>query len=178
MIKRILYNDISNGPGFRTTIFLSGCPGVIWNSKLKRYTHCDGCFNFEAWDFNKGNILDGYLMNEILKSLSYEYINGVSILGGEPLCKQNQQEVAKIIESVKGCYNNKTIWLWTGYIYTKNIFNRNRIPHTKWTNYILKNINVLVDGPFQKDKFDINLKYRGSSNQRIIYLNGGEKDGR
>lgn len=169
-IKRILQKDISNGPGFRTSIFLAGCPGVIWNKKTKKYDHCEGCFNSEAWSFNVGKDLL-FCRNEIIKSLSPEYIDGLSILGGEPLCKENQQGVAKIIESVRGCYgNNKTIWLWTGYIYTKNIFNKNRIPHTKWTKYILNNINVLVDGPFIKNKFNINLQYKGSSNQRIIHL--------
>lgn len=170
MIKRIIKEDISNGPGFRTTIFLSGCPGVVWNKKIKKYDHCPGCFNSEAWKFNVGQEFYGELTNDILKSLSFECIDGLSILGGEPLCKENQQEVAKIIESVRGYYgNNKTIWLWTGYIYTRNLFNKNKIPHTPWTKYILKNIDVLIDGPFIKDKFDISLKYRGSSNQRILY---------
>lgn len=168
MIKKIKYNCCSNGPGVRTAVFVAGCPGVIWNKKTKKYEHCPGCFNVESWNFNNGQEID---INEILKSLSPEYIQGISILGGEPLCKENQQEVAKIIKDVKKCYgNSKTIWVWTGYIYTKNPFNKNKIPKTKWTKYILKNINVLVDGPFRKDLFDINLQYRGSSNQRVIKL--------
>lgn len=169
-IKRILYNDISNGPGFRTSVFLSGCSGVIWNKKTKKYDHCLGCFNSEAWSFNIGQETT-FVMNDILKSLSFQHIQGLSILGGEPLCKENQQDVAKIIESVRNCYGqNKNIWVWTGYIYTKNPFNKNRIPKTKWTKYIIKNVDVLVDGPFIKEKFDLNLQYKGSSNQRILKL--------
>lgn len=166
---RIKYNDISNGPGIRTSIFLSGCPGVIWNKKTKKYDHCVGCFNFEAWDFNKGISLGHDTMNDILKSLSLKEIDGLSILGGEPLCKENQQCVKEIIKSVRDCYGfDKTIWLWTGYIYTRNPFNKDKIPLTKWTKYILKNVNVLVDGPFRKDEFNLDLQYRGSSNQRLF----------
>lgn len=174
MIKTIKYNCCSNGPGVRTAIFLSGCPGPIWNKKTKKYEHCPGCFNKEAWNF------DGQEIDEIdiLKSLFPDYIQGLSILGGEPLCKENQQLTAKIIQTVRDCYGkNKDIWVWTGYIYTKNPFNKSKIPQTEYTKYILDNIDALVDGPFVKERFDIDLKYRGSSNQRVIYLNGG-KDGR
>lgn len=170
-ILKLKYNDISNGLGIRTSVFFSGCPGVIWNKKTKKYDHCPGCFNSEAWDFNKGNEIDSTTINNILESLSYKEISGLSILGGEVLCKENQQDVVKMIKAIRDYYGfNKTIWLWTGYVYTKNPFNKNRIPKTKWTKYILKNIDVLVDGPFMKDKFDINLQYRGSSNQRVLKL--------
>lgn len=168
-LKRIIKEDISNGPGFRVTIFLSGCPGVIYNNKTKKYDHCPGCFNSEAWSFNVGQEINDFIINEILKYLSVDYIQGLSILGGEPLCKENQEDVAKIIEIVRKYFGqNKDIWLWTGYQFSKNPFNRNKIPKTKWTKYILKNINTLIDGPFIKDKFNISLKYRGSSNQRVL----------
>lgn len=166
-VKDIKYNSCSNGKGVRTVVFLSGCPGVVWNKKTKKYEHCSGCFNKEAWNF------DGYEIDEtdVLKSLFPDYIQGLSILGGEPLCKENQQLTAKIIQTVRGCYGNKKdIWIWTGYIYTKNPFNKNKIPHTEYTKYILDSIDVLIDGPFEKDLFDIDLKYRGSSNQRIIKM--------
>lgn len=169
-IKRIIYKDISNGPGFRTTVFLSGCPGVVWNKRLKKYEHCNGCFNNEAWNFQTGRkITDEIIFNEIIKPSSIEYVSGLSILGGEPLCKENQETVAKIIEIFRKEFRNtKNIWVWTGYIYTKNPFNKNKIPYTKWKKYILNNINTLVDGPFIKDKFNIDLIYRGSSNQRVL----------
>lgn len=168
---RIKYNDISNGPSVRTSIFLAGCPGVLWDKKQKKYKHCSGCFNSESWDFTKGQIIDDKVINDVLKSLSFDYMQGLSILGGEPLSERNQQIVAKLIESVRNCYGStKDIWIWTGYIYTKNIFNKNRIPSTPWKNYILKNADVIVDGPFLKEKFNIDLMYRGSDNQRVIYL--------
>lgn len=171
-IKRILYNDISNGPGIRTSVFFSGCPGVIWNKKTKKYDHCQGCFNKEAWDFKEGNPLDDFLIKQIQDSLHENIISGLSILGGEPLCKENQEAVATLIKYIRTYYkNSKNIWIWTGYIYTKNPFNKNRIPKTKWTRYILKNTDVLVDGPFISKLFNIKLKFRGSENQRIIKLN-------
>lgn len=111
------------------------------------------------------------MLNDIVGSLSKEYVDGLSILGGEPMCRENQPITWRLIEAVRERYGwSKTIWLWSGYLLSKNPFNKNRIPKTKWTKKILKNVNVLVDGPFIKDKFDINLKYRGSSNQRVVKL--------
>lgn len=169
-IKRIIYDDISNGPSFRTSVFMGFCPGVIWNKKTKRYDHCPGCFNSEAWADN-GDPLTQEMLNDIVGSLSKEYVDGLSILGGEPMCRENQPITWRLIEAVRERYGwSKTIWLWSGYLLSKNPFNKNRIPKTKWTKKILKNVNVLVDGPFIADKFDIKLKYRGSSNQRVIDL--------
>lgn len=161
-IKRIIKNDISNGKSFRCSVFISKCNGVIWNKKTKRYDHCPGCFNSEAWA--EGGVLLEDCIDEILENLKPEYIDGISILGGEPMYEENQKVVWQLIESVKKIYANKTIWLWTG-------FYKFHIPYTKYTKGILKNINVLIDGPFIKDKFDINLKYRGSSNQNIYDIN-------
>lgn len=172
-IKRVLYKDISNGPGFRTSVFLEGCPGVIWNKKIKRYTHCPSCFNSEAWKFNTFNEFKfNKTLQEIMDSLHDDNISGISILGGEPLCKENQETTATIIRYTRTYYKrSKNIWVWTGFIYAKNPFNKNKIPKTKWTKYILKNIDTLIDGPFIKDKFNIDLQYRGSSNQRVLKLN-------
>lgn len=87
------------------------------------------------------------------------------------MCKENQPVVWQLVEAVREKFSNKkTIWLWSGYVLSRNPLNKNRIPYTKFKRKILKNVNVLVDGPFIKDKFDINLKYRGSSNQRVIKL--------
>lgn len=169
-IKRIIKDDISNGPGIRVSTFLGFCPGVIWNKKTKRYDHCPGCFNSEAWADSGTPLKD--CIDDIINYLKPSYVAGLSILGGEPLCKENQPIVYNLIKTVKKVYGNtKNIWCWTGYIFTKNIFNKNRIPHTKYTKYILKNINVLIDGPFIANKFNIDLKYKGSSNQRVLHLN-------
>lgn len=169
-IRRIIYEDISNGSGFHTTVFIAGCPGVIWNKKTKKYDHCPGCFNAEAWA-DTGEDLTDELLSKIIKSLEPDYIDGLSILGGEPMCKENQLVTWRLVNEVRKVYGSKkSIWLWSGFIFTKNPFNKNRIPYTKYRRKILKNVDVLIDGPFIKDKFDINLRYRGSSNQRVIKL--------
>lgn len=169
-IKAIKYNCCQNGEKVRTAVFIAGCPGVIWNKKTKKYDHCPGCFNSEAWADSGVSLED--CIDDILKSLEPGYIDGLSILGGEPMCKENQPVVWQLVKAVREKFGkNKTIWLWSGYVHSKNPFNKNRIPCTKYKRQILKNVNVLVDGPFIKDKFDINLKYRGSSNQRVLHLN-------
>lgn len=168
-IKAIKYNCCQNGEKVRTAVFIAGCPGVIWNKKTKKYDHCPGCFNSEAWA-DSGTPLEDCI-DDILNSLEPDYIDGLSILGGEPMCKENQSVVWQLVKAVREKFGkNKTIWLWSGYVHSKNPFNKNRIPCAKYKRKILKNVNVLVDGPFIKDKFDINLKYRGSSNQRVIKL--------
>lgn len=169
-IKRIIYEDISNGSGFRVSVFISYCPGVIWSKKTKRYEHCPGCFNSEAWA-DKGEDLTDGLLGKILSSLEPDYIDGLSVLGGEPMCRENQPVVWKLVEAVREKFGSKkTIWLWSGFVSTKSVFNKNRIPYTKYKRRILKNVDVLVDGPFMRDKFDIDLKHRGSSNQRVLKL--------
>lgn len=168
-IKKIIKDDISNGPSFRCSVWVAGCPGVVWNKKTKRYDHCPGCFNSEAWVDIGAPIED--CIDEIIDNLKPSYVAGLSILGGEPMSVKNQEVTAYIVDNVRHYFGDtKSIWLWTGHIFTKNPFDKNRIPHTKWTRFILKNIDVIVDGPFIKDKFDIDLKYRGSSNQRVIKL--------
>lgn len=145
----IKYNCASNGAGVRTAVYLSGCT---------RY--CKGCFNIDAWDFKSGKNLDEKTIEKIVGSLAPNYISGLSILGGEPM--ENQESVFLLIKRVKEKYKNKDIWLWSGYYI-------HEIPKTEYTNYILDNVDVLVDGPFELDKFDRTLKFRGSSNQRILY---------
>lgn len=168
-IKRVIKDDISSGPGFRVSLYLGFCPGVIWNKKTKKYDHCPGCFNSEAWA-DSGTPLEDCI-DDILSSLEPDYIDGLSILGGEPMCKENQPVVWQLVKAVREKFGkNKTIWLWSGFLFSKNPFNKNRIPYTKYKRKILKSIDVIVDGPFIKDKFDIDLKYRGSSNQRVIKL--------
>ena len=150
-ITNIKYFSTVNGTGVRTAVFVSGCN-----------LHCDGCFNTGAWSFSIGHELSSELIEKILDSIEPEYISGLSILGGEPLDPKNQSGVAQLIEKFRKRFgDSKTIWVWTGYEYDK-------IPLDTHTFYILNNIDVIVDGPFIAKKKDLNLPYRGSSNQRII----------
>ena len=151
-ISEIKYNCASNGTGVRTVIYVSGC-------KL----HCPGCFNHSTWDFSTGKELNDELTEEIFKSIEPEHISGLSILGGEPLDEQNQESVAKLIKSYRKRFGfSKTIWLWTGYT-------ENTVPVTNHTREILKNIDVLVDGPYIEAEAKGHHPFRGSGNQRILY---------
>lgn len=141
----------SNGPGVRTAIYLSGCT-----------LRCKGCFNYEIWDFNSGEELTFDIENEIIESIKPDYIQGLSILGGEPLDELNQKSVYSLLKRFKKELKNKDVWLWTGY-------RLESIPHTEHTDYILKNVDVIVDGPFVLEKQDIMMQYAGSSNQRVLY---------
>lgn len=146
--------DIANGPGVRVSLFVSGCNH-----------HCKGCFNSIAWDFNYGNEFTNDTINEIIEALDKNYIDGLSLLGGEPLEELNQQDVLKLIKEVKEKLPNKTIWLYSGFTY-EEICNMK----TKEINDIIKNIDVLVDGKFEIDLYDPALFFRGSSNQRVINI--------
>ena len=146
--------DIANGDGIRVSLFVSGC----------RH-HCKGCFNSETWDFNHGELYTEDTQSMILQLMDSETIHGLSILGGEPLDVLNQETISSLILEVRKSFPEKNIWLWTGYTYGKDI------PKTEYTDIIMKNIDVLIDGEFKEDLKIPNLKYRGSSNQRIILLN-------
>lgn len=157
----IKYNDIANGDGVRTSLFVSGC----------RH-HCKGCFNQIAWDFNYGKPYTTQVMDEIIKSLYSKHIAGITFLGGEPMDVMNQfgvWDTIRLIRSIKEL-DSKTIWIYTGYIYPVDFENLDSKAHTKVTDNILDSIDVLVDGPFIESLKDISLKFRGSSNQRILNL--------
>lgn len=150
-LSSIKYYSTQNGPGFRTAIFVSGCR-----------IHCEGCFNKVAWDFKCGKELTDEIIEKILYSCRENYISGISILGGEPLDYLNQSGVRKIIEAFRNRYGeSKTIWMWTGY-------EKDSIPITEHTNYILKELDAAVVGPFIKDLHDPELRYAGSTNQKIV----------
>ena len=151
--------DIANGPGVRVSLFVSGCD-----------FHCKGCFNEESWDKNAGDTFTEENINEIIESLRPEHITGLSILGGDPLMPYNRFSVSCIINKVREVYGDtKDIWLWTGFIYEDllKILEQDNFPYL---DFILSNIDVLVDGPFIESKKDLSLKWRGSSNQNINYL--------
>jgi len=146
---RIKKTDIANGPGVRVSLFVSGCRN-----------RCKGCFQPETWDFNYGQEYDGVnTANEIIEALSPEYISGLSILGGDPIERENVSEVVTLCHLVKLLYPDKSIWLWTGYYYEELLLREPKI---------LEYVDVIVDGPFKENLKDISLVWRGSSNQRII----------
>ncbi len=150
-ITNIKYFSTVNGNGVRTAVFVSGCN-----------LHCEGCFNSAAWSFDTGHKMTNEIIDKIIESIEPEYISGLSILGGEPMDPKNQPGVAILIKKFRERFGNKKdIWLWTGYEYDS-------IPFDGDTLYIISNIDVIVDGPFKASKKDLNLPYRGSSNQRII----------
>ena len=154
----IKYCDSANGTGCRTVLFVSGCRNA-----------CKGCFQPQTWDFGYGEPFDEKVQEEVLKSLEPDYITGITVLGGEPFEPENQKELVPFMRKVVARYPNKHVWAFTGYIYDKDLVAGGR-RHTEDTDELLSMIDVLVDGPFQEEKKDITLKFRGSSNQRILDL--------
>lgn len=152
-IKRI---DVANGPGIRVSLFVSGCTH-----------HCKGCFNPETWDFNFGKFFSDKEEDLIIEYLKPSYIKGLSLLGGEPFEYSNQQCLLPLLRRVRAVYPEKDIWCYTGYDFEKDIKGSMMV---KWpeTREILNYIDILVDGEFVEEKKDLALRFRGSSNQRII----------
>lgn len=153
---RIKKNDIANGPGVRVSLFVSGCRN-----------HCPGCFNPETWDFNYGESFTKKTEKEIIKALRPSWIQGLSILGGDPMEPENQRTLLPLLKRIKVMLSDKDVWLYTGYTYEQ-------IRDAE----ILKWIDVLVDGPFIEAEKDITLTFRGSRNQRIIPLKKGKPYGK
>ncbi len=152
----IKHYDIANGPGVRVSLFVSGCTH-----------HCKGCFNAETWDFTYGSLFTESDADRIIEYLKPDYIRGLSVLGGEPFEHPNQTVLAPLLERVKKTYPDKSIWVYSGYTFDKDLLEDMAL---KWpeTGQMLSCIDVLVDGEFVEDLKDISLRFRGSSNQRII----------
>lgn len=148
--------DIANGIGIRVSLFVSGCT-----------RHCKGCFNSETWDFNYGKPFTKETEDEIIKALSPSYINGLTILGGEPFEVKNQREILTFIKRVREELPQKTIWCYTGCILEDDLQTEGYW-RCEVTDEILANIDILVDGSFIESFKDISLHFKGSSNQRII----------
>lgn len=146
-------DDIANGPGVRVSLFVSGCEN-----------YCKGCFNSEAWDFTYGEPYTEEVNSYLFDSLSYDYIEGLTILGGEPMHPRNQYQVLQITNEFKSRYPEKSLWIYSGYLYEDLISGK----IGEYSKDILKNVDRLVDGKFDIDLKDIGLNFRGSSNQRII----------
>ena len=161
----IKYCDIANGLGCRTVMFVSGCR----NS-------CKGCFQPQTWAFDYGKEFDEKVQKEILDSLAPAYVQGLTLLGGEPFEEENQKDLLPFVRKVKERYPKKNIWAFTGYIYDKDLIPRGR-KYTEDTDELLSLIDILVDGPFREEEKDITLKFRGSRNQRVIDLQKTRKSG-
>lgn len=148
-ISTIKPNDIANGKGIVVSVWFQGCP-----------FHCKGCHNPQTWDFNDG---EEFTQEHIDKILGYIEVNDInrnlSILGGEPLCPPNIEGTLELCKTFKEKYPNKIIYLWTGY--TLEDFNNIQLE-------VLSYLDVLIDGRFEIDKRDLSLKFKGSSNQRVI----------
>ena len=144
--------DIANGPGVRVSLFVSGCTH-----------HCKDCFNPEAWDFDYGEPFDGAVIDHILALMRPHYIRGITYLGGEPFEPQNQPGLLELSRRIKREMPEKSIWSFTGYVYGKNL---PQFPDV--TDALLSYLDVLVDGPFVASLKNLSLRFRGSSNQRLI----------
>lgn len=152
-IKRV---DVANGEGVRVSVFVSGCNH-----------HCEGCFNKCAWDFNYGNKFTDAEIDKVLSYLNHEYISGLSLLGGEPLELVNQEGLLPLVKKVKEKFPQKNIWCYTGFDFEKDVVGK-MILGNKISRDLLSYIDVIVDGKFEEEKKDLRLRFRGSSNQRII----------
>lgn len=148
--------DIANGPGVRVSLFVSGC----------RH-RCPGCFNEEAWDFQYGEPFNQQTIDSILLMLQPSHVKGLTMLGGEPFEPENQPEIVKLLRQVKEKYPEKSIWSFSGYLFDKDIL-AGRLGSWEITKEFLSYLDVLVDGPFMMAKKDLTLRFRGSSNQRLI----------
>ncbi len=159
--------DIANGQGVRISLFVSGCTH-----------HCKNCFNAMAWDFSYGKPFTQETQEHLLELLKPDYIQGLTLLGGEPMEIENQTALLSFIKKVKEVYPNKDIWCYTGYVWEKQddiIEERDidapalrEIPRCEATEELLSYIDVLVDGPFIQKQKDITLRFKGSKNQRLI----------
>lgn len=154
----IKYNDIANGPGVRTSLFVSGCTH-----------HCPGCFNEIAWDFHYGKEFTQKTIDDIIQSLEPDYIAGLTLLGGEPFEYTNQQGLLPLLRQVRNRFPKKSIWCFTGYLFDKDLL-EDMSPKWQTTKEMLSYIDVLVDGKFIESLKNLNLKFKGSENQRTILV--------
>ena len=151
--------SISNGAGFRTVLYVSGCS-----------LHCKGCFNSETWDKNSGKLFDDDAKQELFESLSHPYVKGLTLTGGHPLEPYNLPDVVDLMKEVKTRFPDKDIWVYTGRTMDSLQMPTRNIEQT-YLQRVLEYADVIVDGPFIESKKDITLKFRGSSNQNIWVKN-------
>lgn len=165
--------DISNGQGLGVSLFVQGC-----------YFHCKNCFNSETWDFNDGKEWTNEIKEKFLKLINRDYIERVTILGGEPVVDQNVEDVLDLVKEIREKFPNKKIWIYTGYKWKAILypvvtddFNPERDRILQIRRDILNYIDVLVDEKFEDDKKDLTLKWKGSSNQHVIDVKRSLEEG-
>lgn len=165
--------DISNGQGLGVSLFVQGC-----------YFHCKNCFNSETWDFNDGKEWTNEIKEKFLKLINRDYIERVTILGGEPLVDQNVEDVLDLVKEIREKFPNKKIWIYTGYKWKAILypvvtddFNPERDRILQIRRDILNYIDVLVDEKFEDDKKDLTLKWKGSTNQHVIDVKRSLEEG-
>ena len=158
--------DIANGPGVRVSLFVSGC------------THrCKGCFNEEAWDFQFGKPFTEEVQKQLLSSLDHDYIEGLALLGGEPMEPSNQESLLPFIKAVREHLPGKTIWCFTGYDFEKDILGK-MMKTSAVTRELIPLFDVMGDGKFVAEKKNLSLKFRGSENQRVLNVKKSLEEGR
>lgn len=150
--------DIANGIGVRISLFVSGCRN-----------HCKDCFNKMTWDFLYGKPFTEETTEYIIELMKPDYIDGFSLLGGEPFEPENQKELVNLLKRIKEEYPHKDIWCYTGYLLDQQLLKESRV-RTEYTDEMLSYIDVLIDGPFIAEEKNLMLKFRGSNNQRVIDL--------
>lgn len=153
----IKFIDSANGDGVRVSLYVSGCRN-----------HCPECFNPETWNFDYGQLFTEIEENEIIEACKKSYISGLTILGGEPAEEENQKALLPFIEKFKKECPDKNIWMFTGYVWDKDLIPGGKKYVEGVTDKILDFVDVLVDGPFIKELKDLSLKFRGSKNQRLL----------
>lgn len=149
--------SIVDGEGCRVTLFVSGCRN-----------HCKGCFNEATWDFKYGQPFTEIEENEVITACAPKYIDGMTILGGEPMEQETQADMLPLIIRFRDMYPGKTLWMFTGYILDRDLLPGQRKYVPAITDRILDSVDVLVDGPFILEQRDLTLKFRGSRNQRLL----------
>lgn len=154
----IKWYDISNGPGVRVSLYVSGCRN-----------HCKGCFNPETWDFNYGEPFTPEVEEKIIKGLEPDYIKGFTLLGGDPFEPENQKVLAPFLKRLRARYPDKSFWCFTGYNYEADLLT-GKLGDLSLVMDMLSCLDVLVDGRFVEELKDLNLKFKGSSNQRTILV--------
>lgn len=159
--------DIANGEGVRVTLFVSGCTN-----------HCENCFQPQTWDFEYGQPFTKETEDSIIKMLEPSYINGLTLLGGEPFEPKNQRALVPFLQRVREAYPNKTVWAFSGFRLDDELLKEGSYPRCEATDTMLSLVDVLVDGRYVERLHDISLRFRGSSNQRLIDMNETRKTGK